>query len=101
MQKLIGLDGAGNPYFPVPYDFDASGFVDAHYALPPVKMGVRRITDRRYRGFCINNDKLAATLDLFREKKPALMGILEGEDRLAGKSCETSTRLPGRLLYDD
>jgi hypothetical protein len=38
--------------FPIPYDFDYSGLVDATYALPPPGMGITTVRDRVYRGPC-------------------------------------------------
>ena len=57
--RLIG-DGSGNNVVAVPYDFDSSGFVDAHYAVPNDFLGIRSVTQRLYRGYCVNNDALEA-----------------------------------------
>ena len=35
--------------FPVPYDFDLSGFVHAPYATPDPRIGIRSVLDRLYR----------------------------------------------------
>ena len=37
---------------PVPFDFDYSGLVNAAYAAPDPKLGLRFVTQRAYRGFC-------------------------------------------------
>lgn len=37
---------------PLPYDFDFSGLVNASYASPPPRLGIRRVTQRVFRGFC-------------------------------------------------
>ena len=42
-------------YLTVPYDFDFSGAVNARYATPDVSLadrGIRRVTQRMFRGFC-------------------------------------------------
>jgi hypothetical protein len=38
--------------YPVPYDFDLSGLVNAVYAKPNPDFGQRRVTQRRYVGYC-------------------------------------------------
>ena len=37
---------------PLPFDFDFSGLVNASYAAPPPKVGIKRVTQRVFRGFC-------------------------------------------------
>ncbi len=64
-------------YYSVPYDFDMSGFVKARYAQPNQRFGLKRITERFYRGRCINNEHVPATLALFeanRENIETLVG---------------------------
>jgi len=46
---LIDVDGR---LLPIPYDFDASGVVNAPYAVPNANLNLKRVTDRRYRGYC-------------------------------------------------
>ena len=46
----------------VPYDFDLSGFVDAPYAFPPPDLRLKRVTQRRYRGFCTDRVHLEQAL---------------------------------------
>ena len=55
--RLIG-DESGQNVVALPYDFDSSGFVDAHYAVPNDFLGIRKVTQRLYRGYCSHNDTL-------------------------------------------
>ncbi len=48
-----------NPKYSVPYDFDSSGLVNAHYAAPPEGLRVRNIRQRLYRGFCAFKDEIS------------------------------------------
>ena len=41
----------------MPYDFDYSGLVDAPYAVPPDSIHLANVRVRRYRGFCLHNDR--------------------------------------------
>jgi hypothetical protein len=80
--KLIGTGDYELPRYSIPYDFDATGLVDAHYAHPPELLKLRNIRQRLYRGFCISNGQLPQTVALFNAKKPEILALLENEARL-------------------
>ena len=50
--EVLGIGGIG---LPVPYDFDFSGIVDAPYSVPDPSLGLKRVRDRMYRGWCSAN----------------------------------------------
>lgn len=55
--KLL-VDDKGQ-YFPLPYDFDNTGWVSAGYALgPSPNIGIASTAERSYRGFCSHNQSL-------------------------------------------
>jgi len=54
---------------PVPYDFDYSGFVDAHYAAPAEPLGLESVRQRRYLGLCRTEDEYLDALREFTDKK--------------------------------
>ena len=62
--------------YPVPYDFDHSGFVNADYATPNEVLGTEKVTERVYRGFPRQMEELQTVFDLFREKKAALLALI-------------------------
>lgn len=45
---------SGNPtgFLPVPYDFDFSGLVNTHYAMPGEALGTTSVQERYYMGLC-------------------------------------------------
>jgi len=90
--KLIGKDNESIPKYGIPYDFDSSGLVDAHYALPPDGLGVRSVRQRVYRGFCFANDQLPQTVVLFNEKKPEILALFENNPHLNDKTRKKTTR---------
>ena len=75
------LDDA-NHYLPIPYDFDFSGMVNAPYAKPGKRIGIRSVTTRVYRGLCGNNERLDDTLNLFLENKEKLYDLVADQKGL-------------------
>lgn len=67
--------------YPVAYDFDFSGLVAAHYATPDPRMGILKVTERRFRGPCRPLDVYQAAVQPFIEKKAAILGEI---DRVPG-----------------
>jgi hypothetical protein len=80
--RLIGVGNDINPKYGVPYDFDSTGLVNAHYSAPPNQLKLRNIRQRLYRGFCAFNEELPASKALFNEKKPEFMSLLENDPNL-------------------
>lgn len=56
----------------VPYDFDFSGLVNADYAVPPPQLGIRRVTQRLFRGFCHPGLDWDEPFAEFRAKRDAI-----------------------------
>jgi hypothetical protein len=81
---------------PTPYDFDYSGFVSTPYALPPEGLSVRNVRQRLYRGYCIHNDQLPATVALFQSRREAMNAVIAGETRLS----EDRRQIARRYLDD-
>ena len=46
--KLLYID---KKIYPLPYDFDLCGLVDASYAIVNSRLGIKSVKDRKYRGF--------------------------------------------------
>jgi hypothetical protein len=63
--------------YPVPYDFDLSGFVHAPYASPDPRIGIRSVLDRLYRGPCRTTDEFEAVAASFRAKRPDMVALLD------------------------
>jgi hypothetical protein len=65
----------------VPFDFDQTGLVNPPYAAPPdPSLGIRRITDRKYRGLCEYNDELAGAIAIFNQKRPELEALFKSDE---------------------
>lgn len=60
----------------IPYDFDQSGLVNAPYAAPNPRFGLRNVKQRLYRGRCEFNEQIPATLAGIRTKRESVMAII-------------------------
>jgi hypothetical protein len=59
----------------VAYDFDWSGVVNPRYAFPDARLGIKKVTDRLYRGPCLTPAQWRPHLDRFTAAKPAIDSI--------------------------
>ena len=77
---LFGQEGADINTV-VPFDFDQTGMVNPPYAAPPdAGLGIRRVTDRKYRGLCEHNNELAGAIAVFNEKRSELEALFRNEE---------------------
>jgi len=90
--KIIGTGVDVSPKYSIPYDFDSSGMVDAHYAAPPDGLRVRDIRHRLYRGFCFSNDTLPQSVELFNEKKTDILALFENNTHLNDGTRKSAIR---------
>ncbi len=75
----------------VPYDFDFSGLVNADYALPDERMGLRTVRDRLYRGAPVRKDELTPVLDYFNQSKAAIYTTINNFDLITDTSKKEMT----------
>lgn len=80
--RLVGESNESIPRYGIPYDFDSSGLVNAHYAAPPDSLKMRNIRQRLYRGFCVFNDQLPESSRLLNEKKADIMALIDNNSYL-------------------
>jgi hypothetical protein len=72
--RLVGTD-VGLTY-PIAYDFDISGLVNAPYGIHDPRLRLKALTDRLYRGPCLSADRMAVMLNTFRNKKLEVFAAL-------------------------
>jgi hypothetical protein len=69
--------------YPVAYDFDFSGLVNAPYAVPPEGLGVKSVTQRLYRGYCLNDQvAMPEVRQQFIDFESAIMNLVLQDDML-------------------
>jgi len=85
------LSARGTTFVVVPYDFDQAGFINAAYALPAERLGIRSVRQRLYRGLCLANDYLDQAIERFESARPeieALIAAAELDDRYREDAVE-------------
>ena len=75
LHNVIMLDDASGIRYTVPYDFDFSGLVNAHYALPAPDLKLASVKERRYRGPCTTEAEVQEALKPFLEKRAELLAL--------------------------
>jgi hypothetical protein len=76
---VFGFESGGRNTL-VPFDFDHAGLVNAPYASVDKRLGIRRVTERLYRGFCWHNDQLAESIEHFNSKRSELEVLFKRSD---------------------
>jgi hypothetical protein len=61
----------------IPYDFDQSGFVNAPYAIPAEQFRIETVRERVFRGRCVNNAHIDASIARFQEVRDEIFRLLE------------------------
>ena len=80
-------------YFPIPYDFDSSGFVDANYAAPPgPSVGNSNNRSRMYRGFCIEPEQLNAAVARITAERDNTYAIVSDTSHVSDRTANRSIR---------
>jgi hypothetical protein len=91
--KILKLPGYGTGgYTAVPYDFDYSGLVNTHYALPAEFLDINSVRERYYLGPCrpdVDIDYAIGKLNLYREEILQLVWDFEYLDQKDKKSVLT------------
>jgi hypothetical protein len=69
------LEDADGTLYPLPYDYDSTGYVDASYAEAAGGIGQSKVTQRMYRGYCADEAVTMAAVDLHKAKRETLYAI--------------------------
>lgn len=91
---------ADGQVYPVPYDFDMSGMVDAPYATPNPKFKLRSVRQRLYRGHCLHNAFLPDTVQAFQDKRESLYALVSNEPALSNRTAKSMQKYLDSF-YDD
>ncbi len=86
--NVVPIGAAAGPVFPLPYDFDHAGLVDAPYAEPAPSLPIRTVRERLFRGICGPVKHLNAALGLFEDREPEIRGLFENAGYLSERNRE-------------
>ena len=75
----------------MPYDFDATGVVNAPYARPIQSLQIRSVRQRLYRGRCRPQPELDATLAAFRNARANIFALFRNDVRLSPEAIDKTT----------
>jgi hypothetical protein len=76
LHNVIMLDDVKGARIPVPYDFDYSGLVNAHYAAPAKGLPITSVRDRLYRGPCGTEAEVNQALQPFRDRQAEMLAMV-------------------------
>ena len=97
--KLISLPEFKIP-IAVPYDFDHAGIVRAPYAKPAPELKLASITDRRYRGYCVEDMQLFEnTFSEFNAKKEEIYSLYTESKILDEKYIKSTIKFLEAFYY--
>jgi len=73
-------------FMPIPYDFDMAGLVDAPHAAPSMNFDIRSVRERLYRGRCINNEHVEASVQAFIDNKEGVYDLVTSNEVYKSKT---------------
>lgn len=62
-------------YFPVPFDFDMAGLIDAHYARPYTELPIKSVRERLFQGYCKSEPQFYRTFSIFHKHKEEIISL--------------------------
>jgi len=84
--------------FPIPFDFDMSGLVNANYAAPPAHLPIRLVRTRFYRGLCQPDDVMRDTVAHMLSRKDEILALFENQEDLSRLTRSRSLSYVGEFF---
>ncbi len=100
--KVIGSQGG--PVYPIPYDFDFTGMVDARYATPDRSLNIETVRQRVFRGICRPQEDLNEALQVVAARQGEVYSLFNNQDDLELDELERSIEYLDEffeILYDE
>jgi len=72
----------------VPYDMDLTGVVNARYAFPDRSLRIKRVTQRQYRGMCVDRPVLQSALRYIKSLQADILAIPGSVPGMSAKDAE-------------
>jgi hypothetical protein len=97
-RNIALLQDSGGAQLPLPFDFDMSGLVNAHYAGPAPGLSIDQVTERLFLGFCHPDTDWDALFNFFLGKEEALLAIIAEIPGLQKQSTRVANRFLERFF---
>ncbi|EAQ96607.2 hypothetical protein KT71_06267 [Congregibacter litoralis KT71] len=95
--KLLEAPDGG--LYPLPYDYDSTGYVNTSYAEPAGGIGQRKVTQRMYRGYCAPEELTAGAIEHFQANRDAIYAIVEDTRFVTERSVKRTRKFVDKF-YD-
>lgn len=84
--------------YPIGYDFDYSGLVDAQYAVADKRLGISSVRDRLYRGPCRTAKEFEPYLTTLRAKGPDMLALVDAVPDLTSGTRQDARKYLNEFL---
>lgn len=89
IKLMVDSEGA---LYPLPYDYDSTGFVNTSYAEPAGGIGQSNVKQRMYRGYCAPEAVTMAAVARLQAKRDALYTIVSDTTYVSPKSVKRTLK---------
>ena len=86
------LESQDGSLYPLPYDYDSTGFVNTSYAEPAGGIGQKNVKQRMYRGYCASDEVTANAIALLQSKRDDLYAIVDDSSYVSSKSIKRTRK---------
>jgi hypothetical protein len=97
LHNIVLIRDSAGVVYPVPYDFDWSGVIWTPYAQPDVRLPIRSVRERTFRGTCRAPEELAVLFVRFNAQQEAIYALYRG---LESEGLEPKRIEQGLDYYD-
>ncbi|HUR32640.1 MAG TPA: hypothetical protein VM032_02525 [Vicinamibacterales bacterium] len=82
LHNIITVRAGTGVVYPVPYDFDYSGVVNARYAIPAKALNLPTVRERLYRGPCLTQEDLTPFLTRLKGMREGILSLYDSVPEL-------------------
>jgi len=84
--NVVPLETLGGQLYPIPFDFDQAGLIDAPYSTVDPSVPIRNVRERIFRGICGAPHELNGSLGAFEVHEREIRALIEGASFLSGRN---------------
>jgi hypothetical protein len=84
--NVVPIGTPGGPLYPIPFDFDHAGIVDAPYSTVDPSVPIRNVRERIFRGICGAPHELHGSLGTFEVHEPEIRALIESASFLSERN---------------